>query len=222
MVSKNIRRFILLCLAVWMSLGFYIFPGIKGWRLDTSTTAGKKVFISLTPSGRSITNDLPASDTLAASGATLTDTQILASVIADYNAITDSNLNLVTSADSDFASYKTEHQITISEGSAAGASSGEANLTFKSSYITDCVISITPTAYSSAKNLVHLLSHEIGHCIGLQHAQESVYSVMSYFYNEDDAYRLAIDDKMGIINLYGKNASNSDEKATFGFACATQ
>ena len=213
------RRAFLLIGALLLSVGFNVYPGIKGWRLDGSLTAGRKVFVTLSTSGKTLTNDMPASDSLASAASTLTESQILTSILADYNDVSGSNLILVLDSDSDFASYSKDHRIFIEDGTASGVSSGEAKTTFDNGYITECKITLTEKAYGSVKSYVQLVTHELGHCMGLEHPQATVWSVMSYFYN-DEVFRLAIDDKMGLVHLYGNDSAIRNEKPTYGMSCS--
>lgn len=221
MVFKNLQKFLLLVIAAFACLGFKVFPGVTGWSLDPSTTAGRKVFITLKTSGKAVTNNLPGTDALNASGSTLTEAQLLQSVIDDYNSIQRSYLILALDSDSDYAANNTNRRIEIESGSAAGLSSGEAQITYSGSSITGCKITLTDKAFDNAKAYIALVSHELGHCIGLDHPQETVWGVMSYFYQED-VYRLAIDDKMGIVHLYPKDAADGQEKPTLGLSCSRQ
>lgn len=221
MASKWFRNFFLLLLSAFLCVGFRVYPGINGWGLDPNSTSGRKVFITLIPSGKALTNNLPGTDTLGSSGSTLTESQLLQSVIDDYNSIQKSYLLLALDSDSDYSANSQNRRIEIDQGSAAGQSSGEAQPSILGKTITGCKIILTDKAFENAKAYVGLVTHELGHCIGLEHPQETVWSVMSYFYQED-VYRLAIDDKMGIVHLYPKNPADAQEKATLGFACSRQ
>jgi hypothetical protein len=221
MVFKIFRKMCIILFCILVATGFKIYPGVRGWQLDTSSTAGRKVFITMPNTGKTIPNNLPASDSLATAGTNLTEAQIIDSVMSDYNNIQASNLILVADTDSDFATHSSNHRIIIEQGSAAGLSSGEANPQFSGGTIISCKIQITPNAYEDAETFLHLVSHELGHCLGLDHPQETVYAVMSYFY-DDSSYRLAVDDKMGIVHLYPKDSTYSKEKSTLGLSCSRQ
>ena len=82
--------------------------------------------------------------------------------------------------------------------------------------VVGCNIKISDASSSNAKALTKTLTHELGHCLGLAHPQETTHSVMSYF---SDAIRLQIDDKMGLTYLYPSSGS-AKENATLGLACA--
>lgn len=216
-----IRKAALVATCVFICLGFRSYPGTKGWLVHMTTAANRKVFVTIPTSGKTLTNNLPASDALGSAGAELTQAQLITSVLADYNAVNKSLLMLVADSDTDFAAYSNEHRIILEEGAASGLSSGEAKPTFNGAYITACQISLTEQGYKDAKTYLGLVTHEIGHCVGLEHPQETVNSVMSYFHAAD-VYRLAIDDKMGLVHLYPKDPADAQEKATLGLSCARQ
>ncbi len=216
---KNILKVIFLAA---MCLGFKVYPGVRGWKLDKSTTAGRKLFITQAATGETLKNNLPSSDPLGSAGANLTEAQILNSIINDFNNIQSSYLVLALDTDTDFAANSQDRRIYIEQGDATGESSGEANVTISGGKITNCEIKLTSDSYEDAKTYIALLTHELGHCLGLAHPQETAWAIMSYFYKEDEFFRLEIDDKMGIVHLYPEQNSNGKEAATYGMSCARQ
>lgn len=215
---KLMRKLVLIFVSAVFCLGFKVYPKKRVWQIDNTSTASQKVFVTIEGSSRTISNDLPNSDPLYNNGAALTEQQLLNSVMGDYNSIHSSFLILAPDTDTDFANNGRDHQITISEGVASGLSGGEAEPKVSGQFITSCKITLVSQAYKTAKTYLHMVSHEIGHCIGLEHPQETTESVMSYFHGKD-VYRLAIDDKMGVTYLYPTDPSYGDEAATLGLSC---
>ena len=90
---------------------------------------------------------------------------------------------------------------------------------YENEKVVGCEISLERDLLDSAKALVANLTHEIGHCLGLDHSQESVNSIMSYYSDSESIYRLQIDDRMGITYLFAKNLSKVSEVNTYGLSC---
>jgi hypothetical protein len=66
----------------------------------------------------------------------------------------------------------------------------------------------------------HVLTHELGHCLGLLHNHETKQSVMSYLGDRIKTIRLTIDDQMGIAWLYPRDKGQVKETVDFGLtAC---
>jgi len=97
---------------------------------------------------------------------------------------------------------------------------GEASLDTEGDQITGCSIDIDDGLLDSSSDLTGTLTHEIGHCLGLDHAQQSENAVMSYFLKEEGNPRLRIDDKMGVSFIYPVDAAAAEEQATFGASCS--
>lgn len=138
----------------------------------------------------------------------------------DYNSINESYLNLVDSNDSDYSiDNSLNKKINISFAGSGGATVGHAQMIYENEKVVGCEISLERDLLDSAKALVATLTHEIGHCLGLDHSQESVNSIMSYYSDSESIYRLQIDDRMGITYLFAKNLSKVSEVNTYGLSC---
>jgi hypothetical protein len=73
----------------------------------------------------------------------------------------------------------------------------------------------------SSDTFVHVLTHEIGHCLGLMHNHETAESVMSYVGNRQKTVRLTIDDKSALAFLYPETPSKVRQTADFGLSSCT-
>jgi hypothetical protein len=206
-------------------VGFRSFPG--HWRISSSDPT---IWIRLCSGSPTIEQyDIPSGDVLA--GQTPSFQQIVQSVIDDYNSLQTSYLRLALypsdpnnpgsplPGDSTFTPAKGEvRTIDICfDGTAvsSGLSSGHAKPKHEMRDVVGCEIKGRPDSTKKARHVVQLLTHEIGHCIGLDHNQASVHAVMSYFI-PDDLIRLADDDKIGVTYLYPKQPDYGNEEITLG------
>lgn len=179
-------------------------------------------------------NDIPEGDVL--SGITnLTFSEVLQSVIDDYNSVPTSFLRLALypadpnnpgaplAGDSTFTIEKAATRtIEICFGStdaSAGLSGGYAMPEYQGRQFISCKIKAKPEHSKKALFLTHLVVHELGHCFGLMHAQEGTRAVMSYF--GDKKFRLQNDDVAGLTYEYPIDASYAKETSTLGLSgCA--
>ncbi len=200
-------------------LGFRTFDDHEPWNLSRDVAADSKLFISYSDGDKTLSNDLPSSDSLSGTE-TITVAQAIASIMTDYNSIQASYLNLVEITDPDYTTARAAtRSIVIYNRGTGGVNGGQADFEFDGDRMVKCEISIANSEYESAKRFISVLTHEIGHCIGLDHAQEATDSIMSY-YHSNDVYRLATDDKMGIIFLYPSDPAKAKEDSTFGMSCS--
>lgn len=73
----------------------------------------------------------------------------------------------------------------------------------------------------SSDSFVHVLTHEIGHCMGLMHNHETADSVMSYVGNRQKTIRLTLDDRSALAFLYPRKPSQVRQTADFGLSSCT-
>lgn len=207
--------FIISCL--FFVTGFRTFFNKNQWNTFATPAAKTKLFVDYNKASQTVTNDLTEGDIL--NGSSLTVEVIMDSIFDDYNNISASYIQLVDTDDSDYASEKEGRIITLRFGGASGANAGEAQLKTSGSTINGCDITLEESLLDSAKDLIGVVTHELGHCVGLDHPQENVRAIMSYFSDPDDI-RLKMDDKMGIIYLFPVDKAKASEKSTWGLSCS--
>jgi hypothetical protein len=223
-------RLILIILFLGMSMGFRLLSRHTWAISETSPT----LWVRMCPDLQNQffdNNDLPSSDPLAGTNLSVADG--LASIRADFNNVNSSYLRLAPypadpqnpgapdAGDNaftlDLARVRT---IDICISSPTNPfQGGEARPRFEGDRIVGCNIQMNRKILKEAKAFMSTLTHEIGHCIGLDHPQETKYSIMSYFRTKTN-YRLMIDDKMGIVFQYPKAGVKVKETPTLGLSCA--
>jgi hypothetical protein len=218
MVSRG--HFIFASVIVIGCLGFRSIPNANNWPISRASTTGSKIFVTVPNGARAIENNLPSEDPLAGS-ATVTIDSLMASIFNDYNAIAAAYVTLAGQSDSDYATNSIDRVIEIREGTPSGLfSGGEAKQLTNGREVRGCIIYLKPEMFQKARDFVRTVTHEIGHCLGLDHPQEITRSIMSYF--QESEYRLQDDDKMGITYLYPQDAAAARESANLGLSCERQ
>ena len=176
-------------------------------------------------------NSMPGTDSL--SGLEPTGNEILQTVADNYNSIGSSYLRLAVypdnpdspsataTGDSVFTRDKaSKRTITICEQDSTNPTvGGYAKQSVSGNALIGCEIKIDGDSSGDVKDLVQTITHELGHCIGLDHPMDTNNAIMSYFYDRDDNTRLLIDDKMGLVHLYPKRGVDLKEKSTMGLSC---
>jgi hypothetical protein len=198
-------------------LGFRSIPNANNWPIDRTSVTNSKIFVTVPNGARAIENDLPSSDPLAGT-ATVAINSLMSSIFDDYNGIDAAFVTLAGQSDPDYPTNSIDRVIEIREGNPNGLfSGGEAKQLTNGREVRGCIIYLKAELFQKARDFVKTVTHEVGHCLGLDHPQEITRSIMSYF--QDDEYRLQDDDKMGITYLYPLDAGAARESANFGLSC---
>ncbi len=164
----------------------------------------------------------------------LTADQILQTIIDDYNSVPTSYLRLAKypsdpnnpgaplAGDSAFTITKASTrtiEICFGATDSRVTSGGYAKPEIEGNKIVGCEIRAKTSFLNKASIATHLIAHEMGHCIGLNHPQDGTSSMMSYFTTEDRIkMRIQDDDRAGFTYLYPEESSYADEAATFGLS----
>jgi hypothetical protein len=176
-------------------------------------------------------NDLSTNDPLY--GQNIDVRAVVESIIRDVNRVDKSWIRLAlypadpqnpgtpANGDDTFTLALAENRtIEICESSPTNPfQGGEARPEIEGDEIVGCKIQMNQKARKKARSFTATLTHEIGHCLGLDHPQETRNAIMSYFHSKKQ-YRLMIDDKMGLIHLYPEDGISLKEKANFGLKCS--
>jgi|SaaInlStandDraft_6_1057023.scaffolds.fasta_scaffold56213_2 hypothetical protein len=220
-MTKKIKILIWCCLLLVLLPGFRYFPKGNSWDIDNTSTTNSKLFITYSNGSDSLANNIKSNDSLSGTSNVSVD-QIVSSIISDYNSINGAFVSLAPDSDTDFSARGTNRTITVSFGGTSGANGGEAQqITDSSGNVTGCEVSMLSSLLESADQLLFVLTHEIGHCLGLNHPQDLTQAIMSY-YVDSDIRRLQIDDKMGLTFLYPAVPGAGEQKNTFGLSCQSQ
>lgn len=214
------RLFFWLVVCPSLMLGFRVIPNFQSWDIDSSSTTSAKLFLDFENGTTEIENDLTGDDPLAGTP-TVTIQQVMDSIITDYNNVQGAFVVMASQSDSDFAMRGENRTITVRDGATLGLTSGgHAKPIFAEGRMVGCEIVLAPPFFEKASLLTRGVTHELGHCLGLNHPMDTTNSVMSYYYVDQPVNRLQIDDKMGLVYLYPVNPSAAREEATLGLSCA--
>ncbi|SMF26081.1 M43 family zinc metalloprotease [Pseudobacteriovorax antillogorgiicola] len=150
---------------------------------------------------------------------------VIQEIINDYNNISTSYLRLALpdapatedSAVSTFDLPGRTIKIVFGSPSALGAS-GYATYS-GSAYIDECTVTLSETALSSAQEFKATLTHELGHCMTLDHTHADRDSIMSYN-RTSGMHRLGVDEKIAMTYLYPTDDDYAEEVATLGLSCS--
>lgn len=215
-------RLLFILILCFLTFGFRI-----GWKNAMSASkSSPKLYVDICDADKTQTfgeNTVGSGDELYAQNS-LDAVDVLYSITKDYNSIGASYLDLIILGDtnedgvidgSDDTSHSSIPENKIIEFCTGGTGGLLAGGVAETKEEGGCTIKLSSAVYDDVKTFLRTATHEIGHCLGLDHAHEmNNLSIMSYF---SEAYRLQIDDKLGITHLYP--AEKLKESTTFGLSC---
>lgn len=208
------RKILSLAMLVVMLTGFRTYSTETRWDI---TRASPKIFVSFCEAFTVTTNDLPSGDPLF--GQVLTTSSVMTSIYNDFTNITGSYVVLVDAATDPEYATSVSRTIEVCFKSQTGGGGVAQQKMGSGGKLSGCTIHLDPNLTSSAKSFVKTLSHEIGHCLGLDHSQDNDLALMSYF-SDSSLVRLQMDDKMGVIQQFPLDPSYAEETPTLGASCA--
>lgn len=214
--SRLCSKFLTIAFSFLLLVGFRVFPIQERWNVNTTD---QYIWVEFCSRPTITKNDLPGEDPLT--GQAIDFTSLTQSIFDDYNSIDESYIRLAD-AETDVAydpNLAVNRTIHVCFGDLPIGRGGQAGYKLSANHIIDCTITLRSSSTDSAKGFVRTLTHEIGHCMGLDHAQDSTRAVMSYF-NDSSTPRLQIDDKMGMVYLYPTHPEAARESASLGFSCS--
>ena len=207
-----------------MMVGFRL-SSVKPWNITADDpTLWVKLCDETVPD---LTNNFPDSDPLY--GRTIVLSDVVQSVLDEVNNLEMTYLKLELyptdpnnpPAGSTFTTDKaTNRTITYCSGGVGfGAVAGYSKYKVDGkNRLIACEITIK-TKYDNIRQWTATFTHELGHCMGLDHPHESVNAIMSYF-EDSKVYRYQIDDLMGIAHLYPNPDLDLKETNTYGLKCS--
>lgn len=177
-------------------------------------------------------NNLDKNDSELSSITSPTYDQVIQSIINDYNNINKAYIRLAkfpddpnnpgapAAGDSVFTVAKGNvRTIDVCFSSTGPTTGGHAQQEVEGKSVIGCDIEIKEKYKGDLQAFTGTLTHELGHCLGLDHPHETTNAIMSYFAAEDEI-RLMIDDKMGLIYLYPIAGVDVKEENTLGLSCS--
>lgn len=227
----SLVKFFLISVLIFSSLGFHLLTHAR-WNIST---AEPTIWVKFCDTNWSFTKfDFPQGDPLW--GTEPTVPKAIESVFNDINAISSSFLRLASyptdpsnppapqAGDSIFTRPKgderTIHVCFLKGGRTTGGHARPV-VSNNGKQLRSCEIIIQDSNRFHSGAFVNTLGHEIGHCLGLDHAKETLHSIMSYSSNTNNFIRYRIDDKMALTYLYGRprDGESLKENFTYGLSC---
>lgn len=224
------KKFIFWTLFAFLSSGFQVLMDSKWAISESEPTVWIRFCDDITNQSFS-DSDLSNSDPLK--GQSLAFSNVVQSIINDFNNVGASYLRFAeypndpnnpgtpAAGDSTFTLSKaTIRTIDVCiESSNNPFKGGHAQPEFEDGEYVGCNIVMAKSVKNEINEFVSTLTHELGHCAGLDHPQETVHAIMSYF-GDTNKIRLQIDDKMGLVYLYPRDGYDLNEDPTFGLSCS--
>lgn len=222
----------LIILFVLISSGFALLDTYN-WQISKSDpTLWVKACTDLKNNTWTSNNISDTTDPLKSSSSVTYD-QILTSVINDYNNVQEAYIRIAKYPDdpnNPGSPSAGDSTFTIAKGnvrtievcfadSVQTNSSGDSKRKTSGSDVTSCTIRIKSSLKSDLNFFISTFTHELGHCLGLDHPMDTTSAIMSYF-KPDDKIRLLADDKMGLIHIFPEDSDGAKESNTFGLSCS--
>jgi hypothetical protein len=231
MIKKYINFYKIFLIVIYCSTacGFTLL-GSATWNVSTADpTIWVKPCASILTN--TFTNNLNSTSDELASSTNITGVQAMDSIYHDYINVNSAYIRLAAyptdpnnpgsaiAGDTTFTIAKaSERTIDLCFSSPGALKGGYAAPKASNGKLTSCSIVIKDTYKSDFKAFLATATHEIGHCLGLDHPMETTQAIMSYFI-DPKYFRLMIDDRMGMIFLYPNAGVDTHEVNTFGLSC---
>lgn len=212
------QKLTLLILLSIFVLGFRIYPGGNLWEISKDDP---KLYVKFCEQMVPNENDLLEGDPLK--GQTLTHNAVVDSILNDFTNVQGAYV-VLADADRDPSYSSVQNSKRLIEVCFSGQQEfieGHASPKYndEGTKYAGCTVKLGRKTLDSAKRFIRTLTHEIGHCLAMDHPQETNNSIMSYFSGRD-TYRLQADDKAALVYLYPVNPEDVEPYATLGMACS--
>lgn len=216
------KKFIFWILFLFFSSGFQVLTSYR-WAISESSPT---LYIDLCDDIYDLTldtGDLPNGDIMSNGLGNVAGEIVAQSVLDDFEAVVPSYLDFTllpqNPSTTELNSARNKTIKVCVESSNNPFEGGHAQPDFEDGKFIGCSIVLAKAVKDDILDFTSTLTHEIGHCVGLDHPQETSHAIMSYFTNKDEI-RLLIDDKMGLVHLFPKDGYDLDEKPTLGLSCS--